>query len=126
MVKSLGGIFLYSENPKLLADWYSSHFGLEYEYTENHEAYYVTFPYREMDAETRRYSIFSILYNRHRPFVDGKVFTINLRVENLIGIISRLSANNIAVRGPEFHEEGTFAWLNDLEGNYIELWEERI
>lgn len=125
MVKALGGVFLYSENPKVLADWYAEHLGLDYEYTENHEAYYVTFPYMEADTGTERYTIFSILYNKNRPFVDGKFFTVNLRVENLRGIIDRLQEHNIEVRGPEFHEEGSFAWTNDVEGNYIELWEDK-
>jgi catechol-2,3-dioxygenase len=40
--------------------------------------------------------------------------------------LADLNSKRIEVRGPEFHDEGTFAWLNDLEGNYIELWEERI
>lgn len=125
MVKALGGVFLYSENPKVLAEWYSKHLGLNYEYTENYEAYYVTFPYKESEKDVERYTIFSILYNKHRPFVDGKFFTINLRVENLKGIIEHLTQNNIEVRGPEFHEEGSFAWTNDVEGNYIELWEDK-
>ena len=124
MVKALGGVFLYSENPKVLADWYAEHLGLNYEYTQKHEAYYVTFPYKESEKGVDRYTIFSILYNKHRPFVDGKFFTVSLRVENLKGIIEHLTENNIEVRGPEFHEEGGFAWTNDVEGNYIELWEE--
>ncbi len=125
MVKALGGVFLYSENPKLLADWYAEHLGIDYEYTENYQAYYATFPYTEAEGRTKRYTIFSILYNRHRPFVDGKLFTVNLRVENIQEILDRLEEKKIEVRGPEFHEEGTFVWLNDLEGNYIELWEDK-
>ena len=70
MKTTLGGIFLYSENPKYLAEWYSSNFGLEYEYAENHQAYYVSFPYKSVDGQEESYSVFSILYNKHRPFVD--------------------------------------------------------
>ncbi len=124
MVQALGGIFLYSENPKVLAEWYSKYLGLSYEYTESHEAYYVTFPYRELSGENKSYTIFSILYNSNKPFVDGKTFTINLRVVNMQDILKHLEENRIEVQGPEFHEEGTFVWLNDVEGNYIELWEQ--
>jgi len=125
MVTAIGGIFLYSENPKVLADWYHKNLGLDYEYTEQHEAYYITFPYREMNSEKKRYTLFSILHNTNRPFVDGKFFTVNLRVTNMAVILDKIRQEKGEVRGPEMHDEGQFAWINDPEGNYIELWEER-
>ena len=124
MKTTLGGIFLYSENPKYLAEWYSSNFGLEYEYTEDYKAYYVSFPYKSVDGKEESYSVFSILYNKHRPFVDGKFFTINLRVQNMEETLEKLIENNVEVRGPETHDEGKFAWTNDPEGNYVEIWED--
>ncbi len=124
MVTALGGIFLYSENPKVLAAWYTDNFGLHYEYSEDYSAYYISFPYRELESEKRRYTVFSILHNHSRPFVDGKFFTINLRVVKIESLIAKLRENRVEVRGPETHDEGKFAWLVDLEGNYIELWED--
>ncbi len=124
MVIALGGLFLYSENPKVLAKWYSDNLGLTYEYAEDYSAYYISFPYREMDNEKKRYTVFSILHNDSRPFVDGKFFTINLRVSNIDSVIQKLAQNRVEVRGPEQHDEGKFAWLVDLEGNYIELWQD--
>lgn len=124
MVKAIGGVFLYSENPRYLAEWYAETLGLDYDYTEAPKAYCVSFSYREKEANRDRYTLFSILYNRYRPFVDGKFFTINLRVENISTVLRKLAELNITVRGPEKHDEGTFAWINDPEGNYIELWED--
>ena len=124
MVKAIGGVFLYSENPKFLAEWYSDKLGLTYDYTEDQKAYCVSFPYTEKESSRNSYNLFSILYNRYRPFVDGKFFTVNLRVENLSEIVRKLAELNVAVRGPEKHDEGAFAWINDPEGNYIELWED--
>lgn len=124
MKTTLGGIFLYSENPKYLADWYSENFDLEYEYAEEYKAYYISFPYLQKEDKKERYSVFSILYNKHRPFVDGKFFTVNLRVSNLEETLNRLEENKVEVRGPESHDEGKFAWTNDPEGNFIEIWED--
>lgn len=124
MVEALGGIFIYSENPKVLADWYEENFGLKYEYTEQYKAYYVSFPYREKELDKARYMIFSILHNKNRPMIDAKFFTINLRVSGLDEIISKLQSQKIDIRGPEVHDEGKFAWVNDPEGNFIELWED--
>jgi len=124
MVTAIGGVFLYSDNPKVLAEWYEKNLGLQYEYTEQYKAYYVSFPYREIDDKSDRYTIFSILYNKNRPFVDGKVFTVNLRVTDLDSTVAKLQGGKVEVRGPEVHDEGKFAWINDPEGNYIELWED--
>lgn len=124
MKTTLGGIFLYSENPKYLAEWYTENFEIEYEYAENHQAYYVSFPYTTKDGKSESYTVFSILYNKHRPFVDGKFFTLNLRVENMEEILAKLNENNVEIRGPEGHDEGKFAWTNDPEGNFIEIWED--
>jgi catechol-2,3-dioxygenase len=38
--------------------------------------------------------------------------------------LERLKKNNVEVRGPETHDEGKFAWTNDAEGNFIEIWED--
>lgn len=124
MVTALGGIFIYSENPQNLAAWYEKCLGLKYEYTEESAAYYVTFPYREMGSEQKRYTIFSILHNENRPFISDKSFTLNLRVTDLKEMVSRLESYKIEVLGIEKHDEGLFAWLTDPEGNYIELWED--
>ncbi len=124
MVIALGGIFIYSENPKSLAEWYSSALGISYEYTETYKAFYVSFPYTEAESEKKRYTAFSILYNDRRPFLQGKAFTINLRVDDLEETVKTLNSKQVAVRGIEVHDEGKFAWLNDPEGNYIELWED--
>jgi predicted enzyme related to lactoylglutathione lyase len=124
MKTTLGGIFLYSENPKYLANWYAENFEIKYEYAEDHQAYYVSFPYQSTDGKEKSYTVFSILYNKHRPFVDGKFFTINLRVDNMVETLEKLKINKVEVRGPEVHDEGKFAWTNDPEGNFIEIWED--
>lgn len=124
MITALGGIFIYSENPEHLAEWYEKSLGLKYEYTEKSKAYYITFPYRERESGKSRYSIFSILHNESRPFISDKSFTINLRVTNLEEMTARLNSLNISFLGIEIHDEGKFAWVKDPEGNYIELWED--
>lgn len=124
MVTALGGIFIYSENPKRLAEWYERSLKLSYGYTEKSKAYYITFPYRELKSEQERYTIFSILYNKNRPFIADKSFTLNLRVVNIEEIMNTLKSLQVPVSELNSHEEGKFAWLNDPEGNYIELWED--
>ena len=51
-------------------------------------------------------------------------FTINYRVDDLAGMLAQLRDGGVEViRGPETHENGTFAWVMDPDGNKVELWE---
>ena len=51
-------------------------------------------------------------------------FMINYRVDDLEELIEQLTgAGTTILQGPEYHENGVFAWLLDPEGNKVELWE---
>ena len=68
LLAHLGGIFLYSENPKMLADWYTLHLGMQYVYTAENKAYVAAFNYHELeDASTKRYIVWSISHTENRP-----------------------------------------------------------
>lgn len=122
----LGGIFLYSENPKALADWYTLHLGMQYVYTAENKAYVATFNYNELEKpDTKRYIVWSISHTDKRPtFKEGKLFTVNYRVHNMDATLTHLRKLNIDIKGPETHEQGIFAWISDPDGNTVELWQE--
>ena len=49
---------------------------------------------------------------------------INYRVDDLERLIEQLMAADIDILGgPEYHENGVFAWIMDPDGNKLELWE---
>ena len=52
------------------------------------------------------------------------MFTLNLRVNSLDETIAHLKSKGVEVKGAEVHPEGKFAWANDPEGNFLELWED--
>ncbi len=122
----LGGVFLYSENPKALAEWYTKHLGMEYIYTAENKAYVATFNYHELeDKDTKRYVVWSISHTDKRPaFREGKLFTINYRVHDMEATLAHLRSLGIETKGPETHEQGIFAWISDPDGNAIEIWED--
>lgn len=124
MVIALGGIFIYSEEPQRLARWYEKHLGLVYEHIEEDEVYYVSFPHRELDSDKKSYTVFSILSTDFRPFINDKSFTVSLRVSDLDGMVEKLKSARIVVRDIAEHHGGKYTWINDPEGNYIELWED--
>ena len=126
LLAHLGGVFLYSEQPKALAEWYTQSLGMEYIYTAENKAYVATFTYHESEnIERERYIVWSISHTDKRPiFKEGKLFTINYRVHNMEAMLTHLRQLGIKIKGPETHEQGTFAWITDPEGNTIELWQE--
>ena len=54
-------------------------------------------------------------------------FMINYRIDNMDEMIAQLkNAGTSLLKGPEYHENGVFAWVMDPDGNKIELWEPKI
>lgn len=55
---------------------------------------------------------------------EERTWKINLRVDDLDGMVERLAASGTAVElHPEPYPNGRFAELADPEGNRIQLWE---
>lgn len=123
-VENLGGVFIYAQDSKKLADWYSAHFGMTHETWGDSGVYYISFPYKEENGDSR-YFAWSIMPSKDSlPPKTPKVFTINLRVSDLEDLIVQLESKGVQVKPMEIHNEGKFAWCQDLEGNHIELWED--
>lgn len=123
-VAAIGGVFIYSENPKKLAEWYKKHLGIEYQYTPEYNAFYASFPYLDTDGKQKRYTAWSILSAKLRPKLDFRAFTVNYRVHNIEDTVGNLKLQGLNIRGVDIFPEGKFAWLDDPEGNHIELWED--
>ena len=60
------------------------------------------------------------------PYFDPseKKVMINLRVEDLFGLLEELKGKGVELIGEPVDEEyGKFGWIMDPEGNKIKLWE---
>lgn len=129
MIVNFGGTFLYSENPRELAEWYQMNLGLTYEYTPDYEAYFITFKYFDENVDekenTKRYTCFSIMKSEKRPIYPEQLFTINFRVAELRPMIEILKQNKIDFEIPEIPGPGKYLRLKDPENNHIELWEDQ-
>jgi predicted enzyme related to lactoylglutathione lyase len=112
-VTGIGGLFFRAADPGALGAWYGQHFGMtSADYT----------PWVQAAGPT----IFAPFPADTDYFPPGKAWMLNLRVEDLDGVIAGLTAAGIAViTKPEWDspETGRFARLHDPEGNAIELWE---
>ena len=124
IIAAIGGVFIYSENPKELAEWYKKHLLIDWEFTEEYGSYYATFFYKDA-ADGKKYcTVWSILGSNVRPKLDFRAFTVNYRVNNIDKAVEHVKSLGVEVRGVDVYPEGKFAWIEDPEGNHIELWED--
>jgi hypothetical protein len=125
LIDGIGGVFLFSNNPKRLAEWYRENMGISYDENPDGSSVYRSFAYRDLtDASVRRTTTWAIL--RSDNDITGKPRTgqINYRVRSMTDTVSHLQSKGVAIDKTEDCEYGKFAWVTDPDGNKIELFEE--
>jgi catechol-2,3-dioxygenase len=125
LIDGIGGVFLFSNNPKRLAEWYGENLGIEYMASPDYSSIFKSFEYRDFtDASLKRTTTWAILPSKND--IDGKPRTgqINYRVKSMAEILSHLQSKSVAIDKTEDCEYGKFAWVTDPDGNKIELYEE--
>jgi phosphoglycerate dehydrogenase-like enzyme/predicted enzyme related to lactoylglutathione lyase len=117
-VTGIGGFFFKSKNPKELVAWYGKHLGLK---TDDYGS---TFWWKDTDGNdcSTQWSPFADDTTYFAP--SEKQFMQNFRVNDLEGLLKKLSDEGVTIVGDmETYEYGKFGWVLDSEGNKIELWE---
>jgi len=116
-VEGIGGFFFRAKDPEALAEWYERHLGIS-----RVPGDYETSPWQQKAGAT----VFAPFEQGTDYFGDReKGFMLNFRVRDLDAMIAQLEGTGIEVRrDPNSpYPNGRFAWLNDPEGNPIELWQ---
>ena len=123
-VTGIGGVFILSRGKgKDLAAWYEKHLGMKRE-----EFGGVVLQWEEDTAEDKGLTVWGVGDSDSTWFKPSDArFMINYRVDDLEKMIEQLTAAGIEIQqGPEYHENGVFAWIMDPEGNKVELWEPKL
>jgi len=123
-VTGIGGVFFLSQgNGKELSSWYEKHLGIESEAFGS-----AILQWKDDHAEDNGMTVWHVADHDSDWFAPSESrFMINYRVDDLEAMIEQLIAAGVAIqKGPEYHENGVFAWIMDPEGNKIELWEPKI
>ena len=120
-VTGIGGIFFKSTDPNALRDWYREHLGVD---AADWGGYAFRWSERDQPDEIG-YTVWGVFRDSTRYFGDGpQSYMINYRVNDLDGLIANLTAAGVEVAGETGqHPNGKFAWIVDLEGRRVELWE---
>jgi predicted enzyme related to lactoylglutathione lyase len=123
-ITGIGGVFIKStKDHKALAAWYEKHLGLKLEAWGG-----AALKWPDDKAEDSGTTAWMTAAPDSQWFAPSpSSFMINYRVEDLAGMIEGFKRDGIELmKGPEYHENGVFAWVMDPDGNKVELWEPKI
>lgn len=111
----LGGVFIKSKNKAKLNQWYQDIFDVTM------EDWGTTFQISQINNEDAQ--VFAVFPDSSKYFNEDQSYMINWMVDDLEPLKEKLKSKNIQILGSQSSEFGKFAWINDLDGNKLELWE---
>ena len=115
-VTGLGGIFYKVADPDATKAWYKDNLGIGGEWG-------AMFPFKNDDPEG--FTLLSPFKADTDYFAPSDAaFMINLRVDDLDGMIAQLEAKGIGIIGRQDEDYGRFAWILDPDHNKVELWQQ--
>ena len=120
MVRGVGGVFLRAKDPEAMKAWYGRYLGME------SGQYGVNFLWHpESDPEQVDRTVWGVFPPDTDYFGDpGQAVMINYVVSDLDAVLARLAEDGVEpVKETEEYSYGRFGWVEDADGNRIELWE---
>ena len=120
-VTGVGGVFFKSKSDrKALAAWYQKHLGFDVADWGG-----AIFSWPNDPGKDEGVTVWHVADAATKWFAPSEAsFMINYRVDDLDALIEQLRADGVEiVGGPDTAENGKFAWILDLDGNKVELWE---
>ena len=115
-ITGLGGIFYKVADPDGTRAWYQENLGIGGEWG-------AMFPFKKDDPEG--FTLFSpFKADTEYMSPSDKPFMVNLRVDDLDGVVTDLEGKGIEILGRQDEDYGRFAWIMDPDGVKIELWQQ--
>ena len=118
-VTGIGGVFLKARDPKALAAWYAKPLNL------SPSEYAVNFLWSDEVPKGTGSTAGSTFPETTKHFGPGpQTAMINYRVDDLDALLVQLHKDGVTIDPKrEDASYGKFAWIVDLEGNRLELWQ---
>ena len=119
-VVGIGGVFFKAADQRKTREWYATHLGL----ADGGQG--VMFPWRERDdPQKEHFTVWSAFPSNTDYFSTSPApFMVNYIVDDLDALLGRLQREGVKIDPKRMNESyGRFAWIYDLDGNKIELWE---
>jgi catechol 2,3-dioxygenase-like lactoylglutathione lyase family enzyme len=116
-ITGLGGIFYKVADPDRTKAWYAENLGLSGDYG-------ILFGWKGQ-ADSDPFSMVSPFGATTDYFEPSSLpFMINLRVDDIDGVVEELKGKGIEILGRQDEDYGRFAWILDCDGVKIELWQQ--
>ncbi|MBY0123776.1 VOC family protein [Bacillus sp. S/N-304-OC-R1] len=113
-VKGFGGVFWRSRDVASLKNWYKEALGISMEDWNG----------AVIKPDTDNETIFSLFKEDSDYFPVEQSVMLNFQVENIEAWMEHFEKLGIPLlKNPEKSEFGTFLWISDPEGRWIEIWE---
>lgn len=120
-VTGIGGVFFTANDPAKLSAWYREHLGFAPNYGRT-----TVFEWRELDRPDVVASTVWGPFPKSTKYFrkEGAQWMTNFRVVQLDALLDALRKKGVVVEEKiQSDDYGRFAWIYDLEGNRVELWE---
>lgn len=120
-ILGIGGVFTRAGDKDGLGAWYNETLGIDNgEYGKDFMWQHADGPGTKAGEQGR--TVWS-LFDRESTYFEGP-YMINYIVCDMDALLIELDAKGIAQLKPrEDYEYGSFAWIKDPEGRWIELWQ---
>jgi len=118
-ILGIGGVFFKSTNRDQMREWYSKHLGLA------DKGYGVMLPWREHDDPQKEHVTVWTIFPGSTDYIPAtQPFMVNYIVDDLDALLERLKQEGVKIDAKRMNESyGKFAWIYDVDGNKIELWQ---
>jgi predicted enzyme related to lactoylglutathione lyase len=118
-VTGIGGVFLRVKDPKATKDWYVKNLGIV------PTDYGITFEWSDEVPKGTGSTSWSTFPADTKYFGEGEqTFMVNYRVDDLDALLKTLAANGVWIDPKrDSYDFGKFAWIQDCDGNRLELWQ---
>ncbi len=118
-ILGIGGVFFKSANRDQMGEWYSKHLGLA------DKGGGAMLPWREQgDPQKEHVTVWSLFPATTDYFPATQSFMVNYIVDDLDALLDRLKREGVKIDAKRMNASyGRFAWIYDLDGNKIELWQ---
>jgi catechol 2,3-dioxygenase-like lactoylglutathione lyase family enzyme len=116
-IVGVGAIMIYARDPAALSGWYERHLGIHTELDASDGCYYGEIRH----APSGTFAHFGIYPEGSTPRRPGALM-VNYQVDDLDRFTERLRRDGVTIERTLDEPYGRFAYLDDPEGNPIELW----
>lgn len=118
-VTGVGGVFLRSPAPQRLAAWYEQHLGIKMKFGTSG-----VLMWSDEIPKGTGMTTWGVFKHDSDYFPHTQQAMVNYRVDDMDALLAKLKKAGVWIDPKRMDESyGKFAWIQDCDGNRLELWQ---